>query len=189
MKQDKFDYLFYIIIVTLLLIFAVSVRAQTIEPSEIQSSGGTFALAKTVVAGGGQAVQNASINAHGTSGQTVAGVSSIGGNFTLYSGFWTPETLAPTAANVAAGGRVTTATGKGIRNVQVTITFPNGETRATVSGASGYYRFTDVPAGETYVFSVSAKRYTFVNNVQIRNISENTEDIDFVGAPSLLTVN
>lgn len=85
-----------------------------------------------------------------------------------------------TAAEAIVGGRVLTAGGKGIRRVRVSITFPNGETRSTISGASGYYQFTDVPAGETYVFSVAAKHYTFAQSTQVRSITEDLSDIDFI---------
>jgi hypothetical protein len=75
-----------------------------------------------------------------------------------------------------------TSTEKGIRNVIVTITFPTGEQRTAISGAFGYYRFAEIPAGETYIFTVSAKRYTFTQPTQIRNILEDTQDIDFIGS-------
>jgi hypothetical protein len=48
------------------------------------------------------------------------------------------------------------------------------------SNLFGYFRFTDVPAGETYIFSVSAKRYTFQNPSIVRSIVEETGDINFV---------
>lgn len=85
-----------------------------------------------------------------------------------------------TAAGVIVSGRVSTAAGKGIRNARVTITFPNGETRAALSSAFGYYRFDDIPAGETYVISVSGKRFSFADNTRIRNIAEDALDIDFI---------
>jgi hypothetical protein len=85
-----------------------------------------------------------------------------------------------TAAVVVISGRVSTATGRGIRNVRVTVTFPNGETRSTVSSLFGYYRFNDIPAGETYLISVSGKRYSFSNNIQIRNIAADALDVNFI---------
>ncbi|MDQ4120906.1 MAG: carboxypeptidase-like regulatory domain-containing protein [Acidobacteriota bacterium] len=97
----------------------------------------------------------------------------------------------PTAASVTVGGRVKTANGRGIRNVIITIAFPTGERRSVVSSAFGYYRFADIPAGETYILSVAAKRYSFSQPTQIRNLVGETEDIDFVAdAPGLfLTEN
>jgi hypothetical protein len=88
--------------------------------------------------------------------------------------------LIPTAAEVITGGRILTANGKGIRNVRITVTFASGETRETVSGESGFYQFADLPAGETYIFSVSAKHYVFTQPTKVITITEDTQEIDFV---------
>lgn len=173
MKYEKFDLIFYVLVVALLLVLAAAAHGQTL-------SGGTFTLEKSVVAGGGRENQSASMSAHGTSGQTVAGHQSSGGNFTVYSGFWTPETFAPTAATAAVGGRILSASGKGIRNVMITVTAPSGESRTTLSGASGYYRFDAITVGETYIFTVSAKRFRFNPPTQIRQITEDAPDINFI---------
>lgn len=176
-------------IIALVLALAASAAAQDYNKQTdqqieaLQSSGGTFTLTKSVIAGGGREMSEAQINLHGTAGQTNAGIQSVGGQFSLYSGFWTPEEFAPTAANVVVSGRVLTANGRGIRNVQITVTFPTGETRATRSSSFGYYRFADIPAGDTYIFSVSAKNYVFDQPIQIRNPGDDTQDVDFVAAP------
>ncbi|HEY8558824.1 MAG TPA: carboxypeptidase-like regulatory domain-containing protein, partial [Pyrinomonadaceae bacterium] len=78
------------------------------------------------------------------------------------------------------GGRILTAAGLGIRNAQITITFPTGETRAAKSTAFGYYRFAEIPSGATYVISVAAKRFAFSNATQIRVVEDETLDLDFV---------
>ena len=44
----------------------------------------------------------------------------------------------------------------------------------------GYYRFEEVAAGETYIISASAKRYTFSQQTQVLNINEDTEGINFI---------
>jgi hypothetical protein len=88
--------------------------------------------------------------------------------------------LIPTAAEVVTGGRILTANGKGIRNVRISVTFPSGETRETVSGESGFYQFADLPASMTYIFSVSAKHYVFTQPTQVITITEDTQDIDFI---------
>jgi hypothetical protein len=93
--------------------------------------------------------------------------------------------LAPTAAEVVAGGRIFTAGGRGIRNVRVTVTFSSGETLTTFSGESGFYEFADLPTSETYIFTVSAQHYTFAQNTQIRSINEDVQDIDFIADMSL----
>ena len=181
---EKFDILFFVVTVVLILIFAMFAKAQSnqIAAPDAVAIGGLYTLEKAVIAGGGLTKQTAPFSEHGTTGQAIAGIKSNGGQFSLYSGFWTPEDFAPTAAGVSVGGRVKTAAGKGILNVKVTVTFSSGETRTTVSGTGGYYQFTDIPAGETYIFSVSAKRYVFSQPTQIRNITDDTQDIDFVVA-------
>jgi hypothetical protein len=88
--------------------------------------------------------------------------------------------LGPTAATASLGGRVSTTAGKGVRSALVTVTFPDGETRTTLSGTSGKYLFTDIPAGETYIVSVAAKHYGFSQSAQVRQIIEDTLDVDFV---------
>jgi hypothetical protein len=173
---------------SLLLFMLVSLvplaaRGQTKEPAkqtEIVASGGTFALEKTVTAGGGNQMSQSSLNQTGTTGQAAAGVKSAGGQFTLHSGFWTPDDFAPTASSAVVGGRILTSSGAGIRNVQVTITFPSGEIRSTVSTSFGYYRFAEIPVGEIYVISVAAKKYTFSQASQIRQVIDDLQDVDFV---------
>lgn len=173
MKYQKFDLFFYIFIVALLVLAAAAVNGQT-------SSGGAYALTKTVVAGGGHNAENAPMSVSATGGQSIAGRTSIGGQFSLYSGFWTPESFTPTAATVSVGGRVMTADGRGIRGAQVTVTFPNGETRYTLTGQSGKFNFADIEVGDTYIFTVASKRFRFSNPSQILTILDERDDVNFV---------
>ena len=172
----------YIVWLFLMTSFCVSAGAQekTALTAEIVASGGTFALEKAVTAGGGVKKEIAPLNENGTTGQAAAGVKSAGGQFTLHSGFWTPDDFAPTASSAVVGGRILTSSGAGIRNVQVTITFPSGEIRSTVSTSFGYYRFAEIPVGEIYVISVAAKKYTFSQASQIRQVIDDLQDVDFV---------
>jgi hypothetical protein len=185
----NFDLFFFAAGLILILFSVLIARAQQNgETPNLVSSGGAFTLEKTVVAGGGNQMTQQQLNLSGTTGQPIAGYRSTGGNFSVYSGFWTPEDFVPTAASVTVGGRVKTAEGKGIRNVIVTITFPSGEQRTVLSGTFGYYRFAEIPAGESYVFSAAAKRYTFSQPTQIRNITDDTQDIDFIAYSSLTPI-
>ncbi|MCA1622625.1 MAG: carboxypeptidase-like regulatory domain-containing protein [Acidobacteria bacterium] len=88
--------------------------------------------------------------------------------------------LAPTAATVSISGRVMTASGRGIRNVRLILTDTNGQIRTATTTSFGYYRFDDVPAGETYILSAIGKRYTFSQPVQVLNISEETDGVNFI---------
>jgi len=179
--------LLFIALFALLTLVTYSVSGQTTESSNSQSaveniqlSGGQFTLEKSVVAGGGSRMLQSQTSAAATAGQSIAGYKSSGGQFKLYSGFWTPDDFAPTAAVVLVGGRVSTADGRGIKNVVITIIFPSGERRITRSSSFGYYSFTDIPVGATYIISVAAKRYTFSQAVLIRSIEDDTQDINFI---------
>ncbi len=99
---------------------------------------------------------------------------------TSLSPFVIAQSVAPTAAQVSVRGRVTTASGDGIRNVFVTLTDSNGNSRSKLTGKFGAFQFRDVAAGETYVISVSARRYSFSQPSQVRFVSEDLTDIDFI---------
>ena len=164
----------------LFLLFVVLTRAQS---SEIVAVGGSFVLEKTVVAGGGAEKQVSMMAEHGTAGQAIAGHASSGGSYSIYSGFWTPEAFSPTAANATVSGRILTAAGAGVRNVDVTITSPSGEVQSTRSTGLGYFIFEQVPVGATYLVSVSAKRYTFAETTRAVNVADDVTDVDFIATP------
>src|SRR5688500_632733 len=132
----------------LFLLFVALTRGQS---DEIVATGGAFILGKAVVAGGGTEKQMLSVGEHGTLGQTIAGQTSSGGVFTIYSGFWTPDDLMPTAALVSVGGRITTDAGMPVRNIIVRMSLPVGGFRQTRSSSMGYYSFDEVEAGEIYM--------------------------------------
>jgi len=88
--------------------------------------------------------------------------------------------MAPTAASVTVSGRVMTAHGKGIRNVLVRFVDDAGQIRTVLTSTFGYYKFADIPAGQTYTISVSAKKYTFAQPTQVLNLTGETSDVNFV---------
>jgi hypothetical protein len=100
------------------------------------------------------------------------------GNFTVTT---------PTAATVNVGGRVLTQTGRGIRNVVITMTDSQGITRTATTTSFGYYQFADVPAGQTYVFTARGKRFSFGQNTIVQSITENTNNINFIGLDQSLS--
>lgn len=75
------------------------------------------------------------------------------------------EVLAPTAAGATVEGRVMTRKRRGIRGAIVSITLPNGTRLVTRTNPFGYFRFYDIEVGNTYVVSVSSKRYNFTPQV------------------------
>ncbi|HQU82791.1 MAG TPA: Ig-like domain-containing protein, partial [Pyrinomonadaceae bacterium] len=86
------------------------------------------------------------------------------------------EIASPTAANVSVSGRISTANGNGISRAKIVLTLPNGETRIAISNSFGFYRFVEIPVGETCVIAVESKKYVF--NAQVLNISESIENLN-----------
>lgn len=147
-------------------------------------TGGDFTITQSVVAsGGGQDSAGGTFSVDGTIGQSLAGDALSGSPFSVTSGFWNFTPLAPTAAFVGVGGRVLTADGIGIINVRITMTDQNGTVRMTQTSIGGNYKFDDVEVGETYIFSVSARRFTFSQPTIVHAVFEETGDIDFIAEP------
>jgi hypothetical protein len=88
--------------------------------------------------------------------------------------------LIPTAANVAVGGRILTADGRGIRNAEVTITGANGISQTTQTGSFGIYKFSGIEVGVTYTVTVNAKKFYFMQPSRIITVEENVANLDFV---------
>jgi hypothetical protein len=94
---------------------------------------------------------------------------------------WAVGNLIPTAAGADIGGRLLTANGEGIRNATVMIT--GGNLTAPVyaqTGTFGYYKFSNLPVGQTYVVTVVSKRFTFADPTRVINLLENVTDENFV---------
>lgn len=83
--------------------------------------------------------------------------------------------LAPSAALVSVSGRILAPDGIGLRNARVVLTDSGGNTQSALTGSFGYFRFEEVPAGETIVISVISKRFQFQPEVIF--INENIEDL------------
>ena len=93
--------------------------------------------------------------------------------FTMY-------VFSPTSANVAVSGSIKTANGSGIRNASVTLTDLNGNVRKAQTGAFDNYKFDNVEAGQTYIISVSAKRFAFAQSSQVLSVNEDALNVDFI---------
>lgn len=88
-------------------------------------------------------------------------------NFTISS---------PTAAGVSVAGRVLTTDGFGLRNATVTITDSEGVERRALTSSFGYFNFEDIPAGATYIISVTSKRHQFAP--QAVTVTDNIADLN-----------
>lgn len=98
---------------------------------------------------------------------------------------WGLGIAGPTAASAAIAGRVLNAQGQGIRNVQVVVSGGNlTEPLVTTTGSLGYYQLPSLQTGNTYVVSISSKRYTFSEPARIVTLNDNFLEADFVADPS-----
>jgi predicted outer membrane repeat protein len=95
---------------------------------------------------------------------------------------WTLAEMPPTAAPVSISGRIVTAAGRGIASARVTMTDILGNTRSAYTGSLGYFRFDDVPSGQSYVVSVSARRYIFQESSRVINLNDNLTGFDFTAS-------
>lgn len=82
------------------------------------------------------------------------------------------------AAGVEVSGRVTTRDGRGLRNAVVFLTDSSGTTRRVITSSFGYYRFSGVQAGGTYIVGVTSKQYQFDPRPVV--VFGDLADIDFV---------
>ncbi len=171
---------------TILFLFVIAL-SMTLAANAQVASGSGYTLEQSVIAGGGGTSADAGnqFSVTGSIGQPNAGNGANGSPYSLHSGFFTVAApLAPTAATVSIGGRVLTADGRGIRNVILILTGSSGSLRTTATTTFGYYRFTDVSVGETYIITAKGKRFTFDQPTRVLNIDDDTEDINFIGNPA-----
>lgn len=91
--------------------------------------------------------------------------------------------LALTAAGVTISGRVVSSDGRGIRNASVSIS--GGALAEPINvrtGTHGEFSFADIPAGNTYAVTVSARRFTFESATQIISVQDNISEVNFFGS-------
>ncbi|MFN6964313.1 MAG: carboxypeptidase regulatory-like domain-containing protein [Pyrinomonadaceae bacterium] len=88
--------------------------------------------------------------------------------------------LAPTSATVEVSGRVMTASGLPVYKAMLELNDLNGQIRTARSNGFGFYRFTEVPAGATYVVSVRHRGYTFLTSSRVISVNESIDDLDFI---------
>lgn len=89
--------------------------------------------------------------------------------------------LIPTAAAVSVAGSVRTAGGMPVRNALLTIFGGDLLEPVTIStGSFGGYSFDGLRAGQTYVVTVRAGRYSFAEPVRTVVPVDNVDDLDFI---------
>jgi fibro-slime domain-containing protein len=80
-------------------------------------------------------------------------------------------TSVTTAASVSIEGRVLDRVGYGIRGARVTLTDSSGTSTPALTNAFGYYRFSSVRSGESYVATASARGLVFAPRLITANDS------------------
>ena len=91
-------------------------------------------------------------------------------------------TFAPTAANVTISGQVSTNSGQGIGNVRVILADQNGNSRSVLTNSFGIYHFESVEVGQTYIISVSHRKYEFAAPSQVIQIDDARDDLNFTAS-------
>ncbi len=100
---------------------------------------------------------------------------------TVFGRFTAAENGTPLAAGVSISGRVLSSEERGIRNAVVTISGGALTQPLTIrSGPNGRFTFDDIPAGETYVITVGARRFQFSNPSRIISVTDNIVGFDFM---------
>lgn len=91
-------------------------------------------------------------------------------------------TINPTlAGDVVLGGRVLSAKGAGLRGAVVTISGGTlAEPQSVTTGTFGHYIFDGLDAGQTYVVSVAARRYTFQTPAMLVSLESDLSEVNFV---------
>ncbi len=92
--------------------------------------------------------------------------------------FQTPALAAPTASSATVSGQVATNFGRGISRAIVEITDQNGTKRTAMTNQFGYYNFSDVEVGGTYVINARHKRYKF--NSQTISVNESLTNVNLI---------
>ncbi len=86
-----------------------------------------------------------------------------------------------TAGEVSLSGRVLSSE-RGITNASVTVSGGSLSAPITVmTGRSGIYVINGLTAGETYVVTVAARRFTFDEPTRVITLNDNAADVNFAG--------
>ena len=147
----------------------------TNAPGGTACTGCTSTFASTYAQPGVQAngVWSLYVDDDGTGG--AVGANTMAGGWTLSV---TTDGIPTTAAGANVSGRVVNSEGRGIAGVKIGMLEPNGQTRYALANPFGYFNFANVPAGETYVFSVKAKGYQPTSIT--RAVAEDVADLEIV---------
>lgn len=129
----------------------------------VSGSAQTYSIEKSVIANGGGTSSGGGFSLTGTIAQPVAG--SVSGSASpqavLYSGFWTPDPLIPTAAGVSISGRIVGLNGSPVSGAFVRLMNAGGDVRTARVNQFGRFHFESVQAGDTYIIQVTHRTLVF----------------------------
>jgi hypothetical protein len=114
----------------------------------------------------------------------ITAVYSGDGNFNASTSVtFVQQVVGPTAANVGVSGRVTDGSGRGVAGARVSMQNQQGQIVWAMTNPFGYYRFTNVEVGHTYIVSVEHKRFSF--DPRTISLSDDVTGFDFTpqGSP------
>lgn len=162
------------------IISTAFVMTTTVVHSNAQiAAGGSYSLEQSVIGNGGGSSSGGSYAVQGTAGQAAAGTNMYSANYVALNGFWN-NLLEPTAASARIEGRILDAEGNGIRNISIVLTgAPLSAPRIVKTNNFGKFSFEDVETGQTYVITVSSKKYGFGQPSRVITLQENVSDIVF----------
>lgn len=89
--------------------------------------------------------------------------------------------LPPTHAGIIISGRVVEDSGRGITRTAVTLTDPNsGEIKTALTNPFGYFSFSGLIAGNSYIVSVSSKSHHFDPDTRFIKAYNSISDLEFI---------
>ncbi|MBS1792525.1 MAG: carboxypeptidase regulatory-like domain-containing protein [Acidobacteria bacterium] len=141
----------------------------------------SFAAVQTSVWGaGGRSIIDAGGNEDGRAlGLDAAGRALVAGTSNSGGLLVRLQSAVPTAAGLTLGGSVRTAKGAGIAGVRVRATNAAGVTQTAVTNSFGFYRFSDIAAGETLILSAAHRKYAFAEPTRVVTVDDALTDVDF----------
>ena len=89
--------------------------------------------------------------------------------------------LGPTSANVEVAGQVLSNTGRPIMRTYLTLTDPSGNVFQSMTNPFGYFRFTEVPSGMTYILTIRDKSHDFTPSSILLEITNDITDLQLIG--------
>ena len=156
-----------------------------------QSSGGTFQVTSSVVAGGGGQSSDGANNGlshQSTIGEHAAGTLLRNFPFSQTAGFQAANFgSVPTAEPATISGQVTTIDGAPLAGVTIILT--GSKSLRSIIDSSGLYSFGDVEVGGLYVATPSRANYSFNPANRAFSLFGNKTDAIFTATPLAITAN